>query len=130
MRLSGLEAGEFEGCLAAATRQQVSALGVRGRDVDVQRAQRPPTGIPDFVRVAPLNEQERPGPQRIVLTSDNDRTRAGENVQPLVTAAVTVLWAALRLSSGQHHFRRLGMLVAQSHTKSLPEPEFLSSHSS
>src|SRR5438445_4596365 len=94
-------------CLATSARQRVAALAVGGRHVDAQGAQRRPATVADLVPVAALDEKERPFSERITLAVDDGQAFAGEDVKPLVAAAVTVIRSALGIARSEHHLGRL-----------------------
>jgi hypothetical protein len=84
-------------------REFLPGRGVRGRDVDVQRLQRPLAGVSDFVTVATLDQDERSPTQRDPLAVHNRFSRSADDEQPLVGAAMTVVRPALGRAGLERH---------------------------
>src|SRR5205823_7935430 len=91
--------------------------------IDVQSPQRPAAGVADFVRLPALDEDDCPGPKREPLTIDNCPTGPGDDVQPLVTAAMPIVGAALRISGAEHHLCRLRPAIADRDAEAWAEAE-------
>src|SRR5207237_2672803 len=105
-----------------AARQLVAVARIRRRDVEVERAQHPASGIADLVLVAALDEQQRPGAQSIALLVDRGHAATRLDEEPLVGAAMAVARVALALAGRDDHLRRLRVAIAQRDAKgrSLP----------
>src|SRR4029078_3415550 len=88
-------------------RQFITTFRICGRRVKVQRAQQCTAGILDLMLLAMLDQHERAGTDLVPLAVDERSAAAGNDVEPLIGAAMPVLRAALRISGWNDHLSRL-----------------------
>src|SRR5207244_6305445 len=75
-----------------------------------------------------FDEQKRAGAQRITFAVDGRGAAAGDDVQPLVAAAMAVVRAALAVARLEHHLRGLSVAVAQCDAKPFAKTQVLALH--
>jgi hypothetical protein len=93
-----------------------------------ERPERTRTGVADLVRVAPPDQHERPLPQLDPVAVHDGLAGAGNDVEPLVRAAVAVVRPAVRLAGPERHLRGLAVLVAQHDPEPVAELQVLVLH--
>jgi hypothetical protein len=65
------------------------------------------TGVTDLMLLATLDQHKRALSQFDPLAFDDGRTLAGDDVEPLVSAAMPIVWPTLGLARNKHHLRGL-----------------------
>src|SRR5690242_16501162 len=81
--------------LLPSARQLVAAARIRRRHVEIERAQRTTASVPDLVAVTALDHDQRAGAKRMASPVDDRDAAAGLDEEPLISAAMAVVRAAL-----------------------------------
>src|ERR1700733_9565412 len=105
-RSSFLTRGEF-----------VSGSRVGRWDVNVERPEWRPPGVSNFVAIASLDEQQGAGTQVNQSLIHGRSSGSGDDVKPLVRAAVTIVSTTFGLAGSQCHLGRLRMPIAEHDVK-------------
>src|SRR5262249_10002280 len=96
---------------------------------EVQRTQRCSAGVANFVSLAALDEEERSRRQSVAFPADGGDPLACHDVEPLITPAVPIVGAALRVAPREHHLRRLRAPIAERDPEALARPPASGFHS-
>jgi hypothetical protein len=72
-----------------------------------------------------FDEEKATSAQLVALASDDRFAVPGQDVEPLIGAAMAVVRAAFRIARGEDHFRRLGSAVAGDYAEPPAKPQLL-----
>src|SRR5262249_61071197 len=87
----------------------------------VERLERPIARVPDLVPISSLDEHQRALAQLDPLAVHDGHAGARDDVEPLVRAAVAVVWAASGLARSERHLSGLAVFVAQHDAEAVAE---------
>jgi hypothetical protein len=117
-------------CLRAAGHERFPFPGVGRWHVDVQRAQRDPSGVVNLVMILLLDEKQHSLTEASTLSSNNRDAISGDHVEPLVGTEVPISSTSFRLPGGDYHFGGLRPPITEHHVKAGAEAKLLISHRS
>jgi hypothetical protein len=89
----------------------------------IERAKRGSSARLDLVSLAARNEDQRARHELVAAALDNGVTATGDNVKPLVGAAMAIARISLLISGRDDHLRGLRAAVAANHAECFFEPQ-------